>query len=809
MEQFEALYLWLLEWELLQTQAKSDQSWRRLGKGTKVSIVSTTSLRTICDQLKAAVRSQSCISEVQIDNSDICSEGKLRDEAEAGRDFEPIPSDVYERIFPEEMRKIAEVLNGWIVWDGLFSPKVFIEGWNIPVIICTDEGEKIYYVPVSGGDDLDGIQSKHEGKWVDEDEDVMVVPTWWSSIAPQDPHALLGELQIRHPSQMETMQALTSSTETLFSRLNSLILVGIYDMRRTTEHYVVPRYMKGVGFVNLGKTCFMNAALQSLLHIPQVVTFFLNQDEATLGSTAKLLVDLIRLRYLSHESPDSPDTPYIPDAIYDDLSRVHNYTGHRDEDASELFIVLLELLHMGQQVVTPIGLPEEIVKSEHLEWLKFIGSDMTVRGQVFGGLMRHKLQCCNCPSVSYCYAPFCMLPLNLPPAKHVHVSIVSQDLSKPQLSVKYHSHTSLEDNEILNNVRDLVLSHTNIEQLIVAEQKGVLVDSDLGLSNLVASSQFIALEVPELNPSEYAVLVDIWLREVPICTRVIKLPGRITLQSIGEEVAAYLIQVQESVEGQSLITGWIPSFIDKQAKRQQEYRDMLFGHSVLICKVDGSRSFEEIECFRGSGMNTVGEVYEKNAGKFMRVRFTCQRLSRELQSALKAAEPGKSIWTSILGDRQDSDLCVTVFQLLEYTLRDKPMNEEDSVLCSQCHNTTQRITATEISRLPQVLALVLQRARYSPSGLQKSHIRIQYPLENLDLSCFETGTIQGSALFTLQAVICHQGSGLSRGHYTSYVRSPVDSQWFYCDDEKVQLVEDRNDVVQEKTAYMLFYTRHQ
>lgn len=803
---FEGLYLWLSEWMMRKEQA--DQSWKRLAKGTKVSLVSTAYLMRLEQQAKEAVRTGTELPDFDIDNSDILEGGRLKLEVEAGIHYEPIPTSLYNSIFPDSARSCDNVPKGWVVWNGLFHPQIFLEGFRIHVIIAREKRILSDRLEVVAGETLSTFLSKYEEKWKPAKEESCQNASWWTSTSAIDQDSFQAELSLQHPAGMETMQLLTRLDFPIFTQLNSLILIGDY---RTSLGFSVPRkwrYTKGLGLKNLGKTCFLNSALQSLIHLSPIIVTYIEQNPAGLGRMAQLLIELLQRRY---DSRLGPGMVYKPEEIYSLLPTVHRYGEKRDEDASELFLVLLELLHISHPKPSLPSLPADLPNSEHYAWLSFLRSESSVRGQVFSGLLRNKLQCCNCPNVSDRFSPFSVLPLDLPPCKAFHVSVVRQAVNQPQEAVTYQSETAMEENEILNYVRDKVISYTGLSEVIVGENRGKLLDSGIGLSNLVASNQFIALEMPQLQAEECAILVDIWLQETPLGTRILKIRRKTQLRALGEEVASYLIALEQHTMSPGLLTAylpaWLPSLYNPMERTQLTYRDMLLGHSVAICALDGSGKFVNIEYFESQGVQTIGEIYSNGSGKMPRIRFSSTKIGANLRNSLKCLEPEKSLWASIIGEKKDSDLWVTLPQLLDYTLREKPMNEEDSVSCSQCHSRTQRIASTEIVKLPQVLVIVLQRVRYLPTGLQKSHIRIHYPLTDLDLTKFEKGSIRYPALYDLQAVICHEGNSLFRGHYTAYVLSPATDSWLKCDDESVREISDNKDVIKEEGAYMLFYAR--
>lgn len=151
-----------------------------------------------------------------------------------------------------------------------------------------------------------------------------------------------------------------------------------------------------------------------------------------------------------------------------------------------------------------------------------------------------------------------------------------------------------------------------------------------------------------------------------------------------------------------------------------------------------------------------------------------------------------------------------------YTLCDALNNYfKDDILeykCSQpdC-DSMQRTKKCLIRKLPQILFITL--ARYSYTG-KKNLDEIEAPFE-LAVPFQENKSPSHSThkefsdndnKYQLVAVVCHLGSSLNAGHYTSYVYNQNNFSWYSCDDDsivKVQEVEVKNDA--SKSGYCFFY----
>jgi len=766
-------WLWLLEWQLCRPYINR---WKRLPKGTKVRLVSTKGLETLYAAFISDLRPVS----YAFNNSDILTEeGSLRPDLQPNDQYTVVPEACFLQVLQPY---VSQALEAWIAWEAVLQPCVFLPLDQILVLHCLEKETIKVEVPLQYPNyTIRELLSVLNGQ-----ENPQQI-SWWTYCDKLDKRIEKWELCCWN----RRLKPIIPSEKSVFSVLNSPTIMAEHRTRTILD--LQSETKLGIGLTNLGKTCFLNAVLQCLLHIPSFLQYFLHECAfSDVTSLTSLLQQLIKIAYFHEDRVE-----WMPEAIFEKLCEVRRYEKSTREDANEVFLVLLDIL----QSEIPPREEVPVVVCDRLEissWLGLVQREPVLKSELFGGLQKQMVTCCVCQNSQSHVLPFCSLSLDLPPQRSFSISFVYFDPSQPQRLLQLESDTPLEENAIINSVRELVISTTQNPNLLVGQNRNQLLEARMGLSNMITSSSFIALELPTLNEDLRLILVDFYSASGPLCSRVLSVHRAVSLVDVISDVIYYLVQVEEAVKETQSVAGymaWLSRSSNEATTRQ--YRES--GKLVFVAQDEGVINLDEL---RSNGVETVGDLCLNLGDKMPRFKFTSGNFSYGAKAYLAPLESSFAKFQGYFFSSTDSGLTATLLQLLEFTLRDKPLNEEDLLLCPQCKHPTQHIVRLQILRFPRILPIVFQRVRILPTQLIKSLIQIQYPVEGLDLREMEKGVGYDPAVYDLKAVIQHTGGSLSKGHYVASAEDPVSLQWVHFNDSGVTLGR-----AQVEDAYMLFYTR--
>ena len=184
-----------------------------------------------------------------------------------------------------------------------------------------------------------------------------------------------------------------------------------------------------IGLANLGSTCYLNAALQALRHVPDLSVFFhkysdawIHKNEAKDTLLCKAYKDLVSGLW-SASGPGFMKPSGFIHHFRDALTECPTYEhmiNSEDHDSSEALLFILEQLHEGMKKPLKINILTDSTSPSYnalLAWKEQVAPEYSPIVDYFYGLMEVSVTCKGCSRVSCRYEPFNVLKLGFPNKK--------------------------------------------------------------------------------------------------------------------------------------------------------------------------------------------------------------------------------------------------------------------------------------------------------------------------------------------------------------------------------------------------------
>lgn len=593
------------------------------------------------------------------------------------------------------------------------------------------------------------------------------------------------------------------------------------------------------GLQNLGNTCFMNSAIQCLVHTPKLVEYFLGDYNREInqhnplgmdGELALAFGDLLRKLWAPGKSPTAPRNFKTKLAHF-----APQFNGYNQHDSQELLAFLLDGLHedLNRVKCKPYveakdadGRPDEEVADEY--WANHLARNDSIIVDVCQGQYRSTLVCPVCNKVSVTFDPFMYLSLPLPSTtmRTMTLMVFSTDggAQPSPYTITVPKNGKCKD---MIQALSVACSLSTDENLMVAEVYAnciirFLEEPSDSLSLIRDDDQLVAYRLPnDLEGSQLVIFMHQHMEHslsgklasgwkpfgVPLVTRLNNITN-------GSDIRNLFLNLMKPFLRQTETT--LDDHEDDANDASDETAEMCdsMGSPVSIgdnlSDEPGDESYSKIELnfyltdekgmTRNSKLEMNGPLSVLGGHLFVHACWADKTVEqydmRLLDSLPEVFKPG-------FGKRPQES--ISLYTCLEAFLKEEPLGPEDMWYCPGCKKHRQASKKLDLWRLPEILVIHLKRFSYNRFMKNKLEAFVDFPIHDLDLTTYiARKNKQLSNCYVLYAVSNHYG-GMGGGHYTAYVHHQWENRWYDFDDNHVAPVSE--DKVKTSAAYVLFYRR--
>ncbi|CAM8995947.1 unnamed protein product [Rhodiola kirilowii] len=632
------------------------------------------------------------------------------------------------------------------------------------------------------------------------------------------------------------------SKGTVSSKVDGLNPLNLRFKDIEDGHIIGKKTEEGLGLAglqNLGNTCFMNSALQCLVHTPPIAEYFLQDytddinTKNPLGMHGELALafgDLLRKLWSSGRNAVAPRV------FKGKLGRfAPQFSGYNQHDSQELLAFLLDGLHedLNRVKQKPYietkdydGRPDKEVADEC--WMNHKARNDSIIVDICQGQYKSTLVCPDCGKISITFDPFMYLSLPLPSTltRTMTVTVFYGDGSGLPMPFTVTVAKA-------GCLKDLILALTSAcclsgdERLVLAEVYGHKIYQYLEnlltpLSNIKNEDRIVAYRLPKLSGlTRLEIIHQYHGKYVSDSLR----SGERKL--LGSPLVTYLNDDCLSGAGIDRCVTRVLLPLKRSTTKSQCNKENALLPAEINSEIDslGSRSINQ---------STVDEKDDEMFDSELTFHLCLVDSGGKVSSPLKAdtpIRPSQSI--KILLDWTDKELemydaaylenipevkaavvvkktkqeAISLSSCLEAFLKEEPLGPDDMWYCPGCKEHRQATKKLDLWRLPDILVFHLKRFSYNRYMKNKLDAFVNFPIHNLDLGKY-IGDVsnQHTNVYELYAISNHYG-GLGGGHYTAMAKLIEENKWYHFDDSHVSPINEAD--IKTSAAYVLFYRRVQ
>lgn len=751
-----------------------------------------------------------------VDNDNLLSEGKLRQDIAEGVDFDIITEPVWEKFQtwytggPDIPRNVeydeAQQRNVVIVHVPIISVYFKSEMHNIECSLYKSIGElkekacESFHVDPSKARLCD-FQDKLRQAALDDHKTL-------SSYQIGDRHLLLLEVQ-RDDGNWITV----THQKPMFPNSPSLQTIAEVEAE------------PGVcGLKNIGNSCYMNAALQCLSHNVVLYDFFLRDSnwkyqinyENPIGTHGNLVEAFVEFL---HEVWSGMNTSIAPRLLKNAISsHAHQFKGDHQHDAHELLMILLDSIHEDLNRVhdkpyldAVFGNESNDLETSKLSWERHKKRNDSVIVDNFHGLLRSRLICPNCKKTTIVFDPYLSLTIPLPEPRQLTpaFTFIPYDLSQPRIKLQLSlvmPATMLETADAIStklqrNIDGIVIAEREPPNAIELEWKRQSINSSLHVDK--RNCEILVFELPKHDTQSLFVPVRLM---APIQTE--KPFGLIN----SELDAFFLVELPHDhptpEEVSEICEKRFSYFFRPNEKPISDELEEFKSHL---------QSSPKFKFDQGQKMITmIIRTREMNNDSFDRRRNLTYITSRRIEVTMNPdiiRDENNFSWGSlrqvihqeVQQQEGEAKKKITLEECLEMFSSDDTLDANNKWHCPHCDTSVCANKKMEVWETPNVLIIHLKRFLHTASSQYKIDIFVKYP-EILDMAPYIIGpkVDEEDCKYKLFAVIAHNG-GLSGGHYVAHTYHHIKKKWYLFNDELVKA--SRPAAAHSRDAYVLFYVK--
>lgn len=586
---------------------------------------------------------------------------------------------------------------------------------------------------------------------------------------------------------------------------------GMWGLGSKESGVTRKQIMNGVvGLQNLGNTCFMNSALQCVIHTGFMIEVFcqdfykadlnLNNPLGTKG--AELAKSFASLMHEYWKGSSGAISPWDFKKVISKFA--YQFVGYHQHDSHELLSYLLTGLHEDLNRVKKkeyeelpeikSDTPDEIASNLHWEWFQKRNQSILVDHMY--GQCKSTLVCPDCNKVSITFDPVLTFAVAIPNSgvRKIFINVVEKDLALP---IRRQTIT-VGANWTMGKLKKILNEYLGINVFLAIYEKNqfaCVANDDTEVCNFFYKNIF-AYEDSEGDGAIVPILITRAAvkgyfsgtdKKVVTIPRLVKIPLEMTTEEIHEMIAGRvkaLVKYNEEFEG----------IYSVNIVNTSKVVNGIFFSSKAPCDFCGKKCEN---CLLPKNTETLAKLLER--------RVNCEGpFQLEIEWSVKTR--GLNTFSAFAEEKvhipeltSESSSRITLLDCLKRSCAAERLDENNKWHCSTCKSQVRALKTYEMYKAPEYLVLHLMRFKSKQFQNEKNSAFVDFPLSDLDLSEVLISS-EKPPLYNLYAVSNHFG-GLGGGHYTAYIKHS--DVWFELDDSRVSQVNPEQ--VVSSSAYVLFY----